>query len=1195
MAPSTPSIARRKGVRSKHVLNGAMGTLGRQTVLMLLALALALLIFTIGIVLGSRGIQAGTIGVISPVGIDLSQGNYIVSTETLVSGDLTPKRRHNDGVLRHPNQELLDFENGGSREVDDETQREAEELQEIDDTVKQLNKHMLAEEVVKVHVNSNKQKANDDQSMQQKKQNLQNKRPAHAQLRVPPLHKDNKPHPMYEPDVGKQIKQAIHDRQQILLESMAQHNDEEEASLKNMLKVHANTMKDFGKHHFRQGSKASSEKGGGFDKMPIPVESIPLEEPTNLANSYMKESNTNIAIEKISSSNNSTEKVSTKEKVLTEKDFIAGSATEKNSTDNVSITKDINQNDSNKKITLREASPKTIVEPNFESFGIELHPFTRATLPNAMSKVFQSDGTEGTKVIFSSWIRLDPPEDRYVGSKRILSVGPDISDCLENDLEHHRLDQLPEHTSGKSGMIRFYVNHDETADEILVLEWSPGAGRGCYKVEGFGYQVEGKEWVHVAFSIDPAIWIAKIYINGELVADEQNEEAAGISSQGISQDQTMSIPSNTSDPSSTMFLGRGMEQLDDEGQLTMTLDGRITSVAIWNDKDTEQRVLVSPYGEVGMLQKVFELGPYVDPGDLSDQLRALQPDLVYPLSEGATISAMLADAKDVEVDLKEIKQDRNGHLSLKYDRVVKMASPERVMKTFQQPIQEEISNQPPNPFADFEPLGGNRYPEYKDGTREVKITPEMEVKSDEDAKVRREAVKNSMKYAWSHYKERAFGFDEIKPVSGFPDNGWKGIGVTLVDALDTLWLMDMKDEFWEARDWVRDHLSFEHVDHVGIFEITIRSLGGLLSAYDLSGDKVFLTKAEDLGSRLLHAFESPNGIPYGQTELNGHRSFNEPWQGGSIKLAECGTLQLEFRFLSEATGNPIYAEKVNKVFDMLGKAQPSDGLYPLFVRNDRPGVYLENDHVTLGANADSFYEYMLKVWLQGGQNESLYRSMWDKAVKGVQLQLVEKNTADGLTFVAERKFGRVECTMDHLACFFAGALALGAYTHPDGLQSTNAQRDLKVGKELTYTCYQMYARTATGLSPELVECGGTNEMNLGNAKDYRLRPEVVESFFILHHLTGDPVYREWGWEVFQAIEKYCRTSFGYGQYPDVSDPTRRPEDKMESFFMAETLKYLYLLFDPDNTIDLMNTHVFNTEAHPLRRFDVLRKQKTATS
>ena len=538
-----------------------------------------------------------------------------------------------------------------------------------------------------------------------------------------------------------------------------------------------------------------------------------------------------------------------------------------------------------------------------------------------------------------------------------------------------------------------------------------------------------------------------------------------------------------------------------------------------------------------------------------------------------------------------IQKAETSHIN---NRIVILEQPQNLAQILSKPIMKHGSNLNRNPFYNFKPQGGNRYLEYKDGDRMVTVTPEMKTESDYAAKMRKESVKNSMKYAWTHYRNRAFGYDEIRPITGVPDDSWKGIGVTLVDALDTLWLMDMKDEFWEARDWVRDNLSFDHVDEAGIFEITIRNLGGLLSAYDLSGDEIFLIKAEDLGSRLLNAFESPNGIPFSRTELNGNRRFNHFWQYGTITLAECGTLQMEFRFLSEATGNPIYAEKVNYVFDMLGKAQPSDGLYPLFVRNDNSEIILENDHVTLGANGDSFYEYMLKVWLQGGQTESMYRSMWDKAVHGVHTQLVQRSKPNGLTYVAERKYQLIQHRMEHLACFMGGALALGAYTHPDGLQSTNAQRDLKVGKALTYTCYQMYARTTTGLSPEAVLFGGNEDMLHKTYKDYRLRPEVVESFFILHHLTGDPVYREWGWEVFQAIERYCRTPYGYGQYPDVNDDERRPEDKMESFFMAETLKYLYLLFDSDHKIDLLNTHVFNTEAHPLRRFDVLRKEKVST-
>jgi hypothetical protein len=167
-----------------------------------------------------------------------------------------------------------------------------------------------------------------------------------------------------------------------------------------------------------------------------------------------------------------------------------------------------------------------------------------------------------------------------------------------------------------------------------------------------------------------------------------------------------------------------------------------------------------------------------------------------------------------------------------------------------------------------------------------------------------------------------------------------------------------------------------------------------------------------------------------------------------------------------------------------------------------------------------------------------------------------------------------------------GALAIGAYTDPHGLNSSRAQRDLKTAKALTYTCYQMYARSKTGISPEYVQFSGKNDFVIpGNAPFYILRPEVVEAFYYLSTLTGDPIYREWGWEVWQSIEKYCRTKYGYGSLKHVDRPDTPPEDRMESFFLAETMKYLYLLFDPDSEIDILNKHVFNTEAHPTKVFE----------
>jgi hypothetical protein len=476
-----------------------------------------------------------------------------------------------------------------------------------------------------------------------------------------------------------------------------------------------------------------------------------------------------------------------------------------------------------------------------------------------------------------------------------------------------------------------------------------------------------------------------------------------------------------------------------------------------------------------------------------------------------------------------------------------------------------------------------RYKEYTSGLLSRNITPEMKEESDKNARRRRGIIKKAMIHAWSGYKKYAFGADELLPLSKLPQENWGGIGATLVDALDTLWLMGMKDEFWEARDWVRDSLSFSNVGEVSVFETTIRSLGGLLSAYDLSGDPVFLEKADDLGSRLLHAFDSPNGIPYGYTELNGTKSHNG-WSGNVARIVEAGSLQVEFRYLAHMTKKQIYSKTASYVVDRLIDNQPQSGLFPFFVQNDVTEInFNQSSKVTLGAMGDSMYEYMLKTWLQGGAKERKLRSMFDKSMDGVHEKLVQRSIPDGLTYVASLEGDTLDHTMDHLACFMGGLWALGAYTNPEGLNSSQAQRDLANGKAMAYTCYQMYALSPTGLSPEIIRFEGPDF--LMEDPNYMLRPETVESLFILNYLTGDPVYREWGWEIFQAIERFCRTDIAYGQIRDVSDVGVTPIDKLESYFFAETMKYLFLLFDPETPIDILNTHVFNTEAHPLRRFD----------
>lgn len=213
-------------------------------------------------------------------------------------------------------------------------------------------------------------------------------------------------------------------------------------------------------------------------------------------------------------------------------------------------------------------------------------------------------------------------------------------------------------------------------------------------------------------------------------------------------------------------------------------------------------------------------------------------------------------------------------------------------------------------------------------------------------------------------------------------------------------------------------------------------------------------------------------------------------------------------------------------------------------------------------------------------------SCWRWHPSYVPLSLANTHSQLSLDPTKELSQGKVKHKMDHLSCFLGGNLALGAYTHPDGLASMRAQRQLKVGKQLAYTCYQMYARSKSGLSPEYVSFEGSDDfVKAHDAPYYNLRPETSETFFILYHLTKDPVYREWGWEVFQAIDWHCRTDAGYAAIKDVD--TMQKNNRMESFFIAETLKYLYLLQGDSHDLDLLNKHVFNTEAHPLRLLDLL--------
>ncbi|CAM6010019.1 unnamed protein product [Sphagnum balticum] len=438
---------------------------------------------------------------------------------------------------------------------------------------------------------------------------------------------------------------------------------------------------------------------------------------------------------------------------------------------------------------------------------------------------------------------------------------------------------------------------------------------------------------------------------------------------------------------------------------------------------------------------------------------------------------------------------------------------------------------------------------------------------------RRSQVKAAMLHAWSSYEKYAWGFDELQPQSRRGVNHFGGLGATIIDSLDTLYIMGLQTQFNKARDWVAENLHFNKNYDASVFETTIRVLGGLLSAYDLTAEKMFLTKAKEIADRLLPAWDTRTGIPYTTINLDSGRAHNPGWTGGSSVLADLGTEQVEFIGLSQRTGDPKYKHKVENVIKQLRKNFPKDGLLPIYISADSGQP--TTGKITFGAMGDSFYEYLLKVWIQGNKTEVVkhYREMWEQSMEGM-MGLVSKSTPSGYSFLAERSGSTLYNKMDELACFAPGMLALGT----EGAPPEKAEKYLTLAKELTRTCYNFYMSTPTKLAGENYQFYDGQDMQVGTPWNI-LRPETVESLMYVWRKTGDSKYRDWGWDIFQAFEKQSRTPTGYVGLRDVR--TGEKDDMMQSFFVAETLKYFYLLYSPSSVIPL-DKWVFNTEAHPLR-------------
>ncbi|KYK54418.1 glycosyl hydrolase [Drechmeria coniospora] len=519
------------------------------------------------------------------------------------------------------------------------------------------------------------------------------------------------------------------------------------------------------------------------------------------------------------------------------------------------------------------------------------------------------------------------------------------------------------------------------------------------------------------------------------------------------------------------------------------------------------------------------------------------------------------------------------------------------------------------------------------------VQAKFEPESDQDKQLRlsrRGVIKDAFSKAWTSYRKHAWMRDEVGPVSGQPKNSLNGWGATLVDALDTLWIMDMKPEFEEAIAAVHKNISFafSNTPGISVFETTIRYLGGLLAAHDLSGDRRMLLKARDVGDMLYMSFDTPNHLPSLRWELKEAAQKQSQSAAQVALLAEIGSLSLEFTRLSLLTGDPKYHDAVDNIAQLLHRAQmytKVPGLWPAFI-NPADEDFDSGSFYTLGGMSDSAYECPLKTAALLGQDSGKWVEMYLESMKASNEYLFFRpmtpenddilfsgvlhanRNSDGTSVILVPSSG-------HLTCFLGGVLALGS-------KLLKEESHLALAEKITKGCVWAYSALPSGVMPEVLEltrCADRNNCpwsestwhdavaaaNADRAEGkpgselaqqfklpkgiskindgrYVLRPEAIESVFVMYRVTGDKKWQDIAWKMWESIDALTSTSRGHSAVTNVNANHHEGEaadkiDVMESYWLGETLKYFYLIFSEPELINL-DDWVLTTEAHPLRRF-----------
>ncbi|KZT25222.1 glycoside hydrolase family 47 protein [Neolentinus lepideus HHB14362 ss-1] len=543
--------------------------------------------------------------------------------------------------------------------------------------------------------------------------------------------------------------------------------------------------------------------------------------------------------------------------------------------------------------------------------------------------------------------------------------------------------------------------------------------------------------------------------------------------------------------------------------------------------------------------------------------------------------------------------------------------------------------------------------------------------------MRAEQVKQAFVHAYHGYEQYAAPHDELLPMTAGMIDNFNGWGVSIYDSLDTMLLMDLDDEFKRALPLIeRTNFTDATPEYVPFFETVIRYLGGLLSGYAMSGEKLLLNRAEDMTKLLAGAFDSQSGLPLYSVSTAAERG-----KGNEISvLAEVASCQLEYAYLAKLTGKKEYFDNAYTIIRALENADLSTtgGMLPTRWNVTSGQPWHNMLQVSVGAAADSAHEYLLKQYLMEARHDRASLELYLRTTNYIITNLLFISPVRHLLYVTDLQSSTLVPSriMEHLSCFLPGLLALGAHQLPlDRLSDLGISvsdlvadlpsdlrhkyytlltkynlRDLHMwaAEGIAQTCWLTYADQKSGLGPDEVVMdiaprsgsefyqdhtnGREGDWGAGSwfealekwrksgargappgtadrppvtydederrkgprpnhSRDYAtrkpaylLRPETLESLYLMWRTTGDERWRERAWGIFEAIERECKTATGYAVVKVVHQDPVVLGNSMPSYFLAETLKYLYLTFKNEDLVPL-DKWVFNTEAHPFQVFN----------